>query len=115
MSGLELARLGGFDLCEEELAWQEDAACAESRKSHFFPEAGDSTTTARRICFGCEVRLECLHYALGNRIAHGVWGGVGERERRRIHKGSLAVSTVLNQPPPKPKRKRNKTGRATAA
>jgi WhiB family redox-sensing transcriptional regulator len=33
---------------------------------------------------GCTVRLECLEYALANRIEHGVWGGASERERRRI-------------------------------
>jgi WhiB family redox-sensing transcriptional regulator len=39
---------------------------------------------AQRECAECSVRTECLEYALVNRIEHGVWGGVSERERRRI-------------------------------
>jgi len=39
---------------------------------------------ARAVCAGCPVRLECLNEALSQRIEWGVWGGMTERERRRL-------------------------------
>jgi WhiB family redox-sensing transcriptional regulator len=32
------------------------------------------------------VRLECLEYALANGEKFGIWGGMSERERRRIRR-----------------------------
>ena len=29
----------------------------------------------------------CLEYALSNRITHGIWGGLTERERRPLQSG----------------------------
>ncbi|WP_154654158.1 WhiB family transcriptional regulator [Acidipropionibacterium thoenii] len=48
-----------------------------------FPE-GKEQRMARRICAGCPVRARCLAEALDNRIEWGVWGGMTERERRRL-------------------------------
>ena len=39
---------------------------------------------AKRICQGCEVRAECLEYALANDERFGLWGGLSERERRKL-------------------------------
>ena len=64
--------------------WQERANCLGVDPDLFFPERGASTKEAKGVCGGCEVRTECLEYALLNRIEHGVWGGASERERRRI-------------------------------
>ena len=71
---------------DEELGWQERSLCAQTDPEAFFPEKGGSTREAKRICTSCEVRRDCLEYALANRIEHGVWGGCSERERRRIIK-----------------------------
>ena len=48
------------------LAWQEQALCAQPDPEAFFPEKGGSTREAKRICIGCEVKGECLEYALGS-------------------------------------------------
>ena len=72
------------DLAEPERRWQERANCLGVDPDLFFPERGASTREAKGVCRGCEVRVECLEYALLNRIEHGVWGGASERERRRI-------------------------------
>ena len=69
---------------DEELGWQERALCAQTDPESFFPEKGGSTREAKKVCLACEVRSECLEYALAHRIEHGVWGGASERERRRI-------------------------------
>ncbi|MDU4245002.1 MAG: WhiB family transcriptional regulator, partial [Varibaculum cambriense] len=37
-------------------------------------------------CELCEVRDECLSYALENDERFGIWGGLSERERRRLRR-----------------------------
>jgi WhiB family transcriptional regulator, redox-sensing transcriptional regulator len=70
----------------EEPDWQERALCAQTDPEAFFPEKGGSTREAKRICSGCEVRAECLEYALANDERFGIWGGLSERERRRLRR-----------------------------
>src|SRR6185312_9107980 len=69
---------------EDELRWQDRALCAQTDPEAFFPEKGGSTREAKRICTTCTVRAECLEYALGNDERFGIWGGLSERERRRL-------------------------------
>jgi WhiB family redox-sensing transcriptional regulator len=64
--------------------WQDRALCAETDPEAFFPEKGGSTREAKRICSGCEVRAQCLEYALAHDERFGIWGGLSERERRRL-------------------------------
>ena len=69
--------------------WQERALCAQTDPEAFFPEKGGSTREAKRICSGCEVRAECLEYALAHDERFGIWGGLSERERRRLKKAAV--------------------------
>ena len=71
----------------DEDQWQERALCAQTDPEAFFPEKGGSTREAKRICLGCEVRDSCLEYALANDERFGIWGGLSERERRRLKRG----------------------------
>jgi WhiB family redox-sensing transcriptional regulator len=64
--------------------WQRDALCREHPEVEFFIERGASSAPAKALCQRCAVRDECLAYALEHGIRHGVWGGLSERERRRI-------------------------------
>jgi WhiB family redox-sensing transcriptional regulator len=73
----------------EEPDWQERALCAQTDPEAFFPEKGGSTREAKRICAGCEVRAECLEYALANDERFGIWGGLSERERRRLRRAAV--------------------------
>ena len=50
----------------------------------FYPERGQTAGPARQVCARCPVRQPCLDYALSNRITHGIWGGMTERERRPL-------------------------------
>ena len=68
----------------EHLAWQERALCAQTDPEAFFPEKGGSTREAKKVCMSCEVRVECLDYALAQDERFGIWGGLSERERRRL-------------------------------
>jgi WhiB family transcriptional regulator, redox-sensing transcriptional regulator len=66
------------------MGWQERALCAQTDPEAFFPEKGGSTREAKRVCTGCEVRAECLEYALEHDERFGIWGGLSERERRKL-------------------------------
>ncbi len=66
--------------------WQERANCLGVDPDLFFPERGASTREAKGVCNGCEVRLDCLEYALINGEKFGIWGGLSERERRRLRR-----------------------------
>jgi WhiB family redox-sensing transcriptional regulator len=68
------------------LAWQSDSLCAQTDPEAFFPEKGGSTRDAKKICASCEVRVHCLEYALENDERFGIWGGLSERERRKLRK-----------------------------
>ena len=84
-----LSLVAGFDEMFEEIEdqWQERALCAQTDPEAFFPEKGGSTREAKRICLGCDVKDECLEYALANDERFGIWGGLSERERRRLKRG----------------------------
>ena len=68
----------------EALTWMEHGKCLDADPEAFFPEKGGSTREAKRICSACTVREECLEYALSNDERFGIWGGLSERERRRL-------------------------------
>lgn len=71
-----------------QLAWQADALCAQTDPEAFFPEKGGSTRDAKKVCGACPVKQQCLEYALSNDERFGIWGGMSERERRRLRKKS---------------------------
>jgi len=73
----------GFD---EQLAWQDNANCKGANANLFFPERGASTRTAKGICRECQVRGACLEFAITTGEKFGIWGGLSERERRRIRR-----------------------------
>ena len=63
--------------------WRELAACRGNELEVFFPGRGESAEPARQVC---------LDYAITNRIAYGVWGGLTERERRALRSGWVRAS-----------------------
>lgn len=70
-------------------AWQDRALCAQTDPEAFFPEKGGSTREAKRVCRTCDVRTECLEYALQHDERFGIWGGLSERERRRLKRQAV--------------------------
>jgi WhiB family redox-sensing transcriptional regulator len=69
-----------------EPVWQRQANCMGVDPDLFFPERGASTREAKEVCRGCVVQEDCLEYALANGEKFGIWGGLSERERRRIRR-----------------------------
>lgn len=72
--------------------WQEQAACRSYDPLTFFHpqnERGSARSkrdiSAKLICAGCPVRLECADYAIRAHEPYGVWGGLTEEDRERIY------------------------------
>lgn len=64
--------------------WTEAALCAQTDPEAFFPDKGGSTRDAKAVCRRCDVRDECLAFALRHDERFGIWGGLSERERRKL-------------------------------
>lgn len=73
-----------------ETAWRENASCLQYPAVLFFG-VDDSESPAerrlredkaKRICATCQVRRQCLEYALTTREPYGIWGGLTELERK---------------------------------
>lgn len=71
-------------IASDDAAWMKDARCSGAKTDLWFPELGQSTVHAIRVCQECPVKRECLNYALDNEIVHGVWGGTSARERSKM-------------------------------
>jgi WhiB family redox-sensing transcriptional regulator len=84
---------------DEDKRWQENARCAGVDPDLFFPKEYERSDEAKAICHECPVRQECLEYALAHGEKFGVWGGLTERERRRVRRqralARRAVSTAF--------------------
>lgn len=80
-----------FGVADDEaiIGWQERALCAQTDPEAFFPEKGGSTREAKKVCVSCDVRSECLDYALENDERFGIWGGLSERERRKLKRRAV--------------------------
>lgn len=69
--------------------WRHQALCRYEDPELFFP-IGDSGPAilqieqAKEVCRRCNVKEECLKWALGSGQDAGVWGGLSEEERRAI-------------------------------
>ena len=87
-AGPLLATLSG--LAADEYAWQDEALCAQVDADLFFPGKGGSADAPKRVCCWCDVREQCLAYALemearpGAIGRFGVYGGTSPKEREAI-------------------------------
>lgn len=74
--------------------WRDAALCAQTDPEVYYPEKGGSTKAAKRVCNGhpargiepCPVKEQCLAWAVETGERWGVWGGLSERERRKLRK-----------------------------
>lgn len=69
--------------------WKEDGLCNQTDPEAFYPEKGEGTSVAKKVCVGCPVRAECLDFALRTDEDYGVWGGLSARERRALVKAAV--------------------------
>lgn len=77
--------------------WRHRAACRPGRPlptvrgrrvgpELFFALSPDRTAAAKTVCAGCEVREQCLAYAVSTGQDTGVWGGLTDTERRALRR-----------------------------
>ncbi len=73
-------------------SWMKDANCKSAGPDIFFPGSGAHDRDANKkrreallLCWGCDVRSECLEYALKHE-SKGLWGGMTDRQRRKIRR-----------------------------
>lgn len=70
--------------------WMTDAACAQVSPDLWFPGKNGDPNPAKKICGGCDVRAECLAYALRNNEDSGIWGGLSASQRAAYKKAAAA-------------------------
>jgi WhiB family transcriptional regulator, redox-sensing transcriptional regulator len=68
--------------------WRAAGACLTADPDLFFPVAVGTAATpqvsrALRICDGCQVKQQCLDFAMMTREPAGIWGGTTPEERIR--------------------------------
>lgn len=70
---------------EHRLAWVSKALCRSADPDELFV-SGAAQKRAAMICRQCAVVKECLVEALDNQVEFGVWGGMTERQRRKLQR-----------------------------
>jgi WhiB family redox-sensing transcriptional regulator len=61
--------------------WRKRARCIGTDPNTFFSE---DPFPALEICEDCEVKTECLEFALQYKIDFGVWGGTIPSQRKKL-------------------------------
>lgn len=79
------------------LDWRQFSSCKDEDPEMFFPAGvgrrfDAQVEEAQQVCRPCPVREQCLEWALNARQDTGVWGGLSEQERRRIHKRRPSIA-----------------------
>lgn len=69
--------------------WRSRAACRDEDPELFFPigttgPAIEQSDAAKRVCARCQVREECLEFAIASNQDAGIWGGLTEDERKSL-------------------------------
>ena len=77
---------------ENRLAWIANALCSSADPDELFV-TGAAQRRAALLCRECTVVAECLADALDNRVEFGVWGGMTERQRRKLIKQHPEVTS----------------------
>jgi len=81
--------------------WRSAGACQSADPDLFFPNSSSGPgerqiAKAKMICAGCQVRRECLDYALTHGQVYGIWGGTTpedrQRDRRRRRRAAAAAA-----------------------
>jgi WhiB family redox-sensing transcriptional regulator len=94
--------------------WRDGAACRVADPELFFAADQERANgrnprvaEAKAVCRSCEVRPDCLKWALDNDERYGVWGGLDEDERphrrRPTHKPATPKPPAAEKLDPTPR------------
>lgn len=75
--------------------WRAEGACVSADPDLFFPisaagKGAEQIAQAQRICASCQVRRQCLDFAMDTRETAGIWGGTTPEERIRAQREQAA-------------------------
>ena len=73
------------------LDWKQRGNCVKSNVD-FYPDGTAGVNRAKKVCQDCPVKKKCLDYALKSTHQFGVWGGMSERERKRLRNGRTGTT-----------------------
>ncbi len=81
--------------------WRRRAACRDVDTDLFFPngETGDALVqaeAAKVVCAGCQVRPECLEFAMVTNQPYGIFGGLTESDRKSLRRRRSRERTGAN-------------------
>jgi len=64
---------------------EDDGVRLHFRSKYFYSEPGTHEEIIAKLkCSHCTVRRDCLEYALVHHENDGIWGGLNERERKKL-------------------------------
>ena len=75
--------------------WRSLGACVSADPDLFFPisstgPAISQIEQAKAICADCQVKQQCLDFALSTHQVDGVWGGTNAEERQLLRRRQVA-------------------------
>ena len=75
--------------------WRDKASCRSVDPDLFFPVGTTGIALvqiehAKAVCQTCQVKTQCLEFAISTNQESGVWGGTSEEERRALRKQYIA-------------------------
>ncbi|MFC0037495.1 MULTISPECIES: WhiB family transcriptional regulator [Actinomadura] len=81
--------------------WRHRAACRDVDPELFFPIGNTGPALlqieeAKQVCRRCDVTDACLRWALESGQDAGVWGGMGEDERRAVKRRAARARARAN-------------------
>lgn len=81
---VEESKLYVANIDAKDLIWFDRANCKGTDTESFFIEKGEAyPKELRQICNRCEVKGECLNFAVKYKTL-GFWGGTSELDRRQM-------------------------------
>lgn len=73
--------------------WMRLAACRSMDTEEFYPPRGGDLAGPRAVCAECPVQNECLNYAIENGDHFGIWGGLSDKQRRKVRRQQREIAS----------------------
>ncbi|WP_318253031.1 WhiB family transcriptional regulator [Mycolicibacterium neoaurum] len=86
--GVEVSVIGIIENLLNKEPWTDGALCTQVDPEAFFPEKGEQSRPAKKVCQRCDVRDQCLKFAMDNDLRYGVFGGLSARDRTKLRRAS---------------------------